>query len=517
MKNNLYAKFFYYTFGPLVILAMLAVVPVTRAAEAIPESNQVALNDTTFPGDVENVKAVAGDSSVTLNWDVATDNVGVKGYKIYYGQKSVTNEGGSYAFGPVDVGNKITYTVGSLLNGKKYYFTVTAYDAAGNESGNYSSEVSATPVALKAVADSEAPKVSKAEATDKQHVKVTFSEAVQLPLTAPQSAFNIKNENDNTQLEVKNAIMDVSDTANLTVILVTADQQAGASYVLTVGIDVKDVANNPIISGTSDTAPFTGTDILPNNVQVASNQETVAQNTAPIGPQFTSITAKDGTHLEVVFSKAVVLKADKRENFTITEDENHDNVLDVTAVEVDSTGTKVTLTTAPQKAIKYNLIALDVSDSDQNPMSLENNATKFMGIADAGTLTPVEDQTPPEDATAFTAAMIKKLIVTLNWVKSLNSSNDLANYVLYLSKDGSNFGNGTAVDPQDTTFDVTDLSPGVKYFFKLTAKDTTGNESAGVMTNFTLPATGPELAFLFLGSLGLGKLSQRKKKKLLKK
>src|SRR3989338_6200875 len=100
--------------------------------------------DIELPSDVENVEAVPGDSMVNLSWDVATDNVGVEGYKVYYGQESVTGQGGKYQYA-LEVGDVIEYDVKNLVNGGTYYFAVTAYDAAGNESDSYSFEVEATP------------------------------------------------------------------------------------------------------------------------------------------------------------------------------------------------------------------------------------------------------------------------------------------------------------------------------------------------------------------------------------
>jgi hypothetical protein len=73
----------------------------------------------------------AGD--VSLAWDPSISE-DVVGYKIYYG-----NFSGSYhSFRTVT--NRTTYTVTGLADGT-YYFAVTAFDSAGNESG-YSNEVS---------------------------------------------------------------------------------------------------------------------------------------------------------------------------------------------------------------------------------------------------------------------------------------------------------------------------------------------------------------------------------------
>lgn len=77
--------------------------------------------------------AIAADAVLSWNQNTETD---LAGYKVYYGTASR-----SYG-SPTDVGNKTTFTV-TGLNGQTYYFAVTAYDTAGNESG-YSNEVSKT-------------------------------------------------------------------------------------------------------------------------------------------------------------------------------------------------------------------------------------------------------------------------------------------------------------------------------------------------------------------------------------
>ena len=70
--------------------------------------------------------------SLVLEWD-PNDEPDLAGYILYYGTQS-----GVYK-NRVDVGNITTSTVGALKPGVTYYFAVTAYDAAGLESG-FSSE-----------------------------------------------------------------------------------------------------------------------------------------------------------------------------------------------------------------------------------------------------------------------------------------------------------------------------------------------------------------------------------------
>jgi hypothetical protein len=75
--------------------------------------------------------------SVTLEWN-ANVEPDLAGYRVYYGSRS-----GSYMQpkgNGLDSGRVTSYTIAGLPVGATYYIAITAYDAAGNESG-YSSEV----------------------------------------------------------------------------------------------------------------------------------------------------------------------------------------------------------------------------------------------------------------------------------------------------------------------------------------------------------------------------------------
>ncbi|MDQ2088263.1 DUF6531 domain-containing protein, partial [Herbivorax sp. ANBcel31] len=61
-------------------------------------------------------------TTVTLKWDPSTDNVGVAGYNIYFGNTKMKTT------------TDTTATVTELLSDQKYMFIVTAFDEAGNES-----------------------------------------------------------------------------------------------------------------------------------------------------------------------------------------------------------------------------------------------------------------------------------------------------------------------------------------------------------------------------------------------
>jgi len=70
---------------------------------------------------------------ITLAWDSNVEP-DVAGYIVYYGTRS-----GDYDF-DVDVGDYDSITISGLVEDVMYYFTVTAYDAEGNES-DFSAEI----------------------------------------------------------------------------------------------------------------------------------------------------------------------------------------------------------------------------------------------------------------------------------------------------------------------------------------------------------------------------------------
>jgi hypothetical protein len=79
--------------------------------------------DTTIPGTPANVRAIATATGATLDWDPATDNVGVTGYNVY-------RYDGMFAAFLVATVTGTTYS-GSRPGDRQFYF-VRARDAAGN-------------------------------------------------------------------------------------------------------------------------------------------------------------------------------------------------------------------------------------------------------------------------------------------------------------------------------------------------------------------------------------------------
>ncbi len=460
--------------------------------------------DTKNPSDVENLKAVGGNASVSLTWDAATDDTGVKGYQVHYGLKSVSQAGEEYDK-KVDVGNVTKYTVSGLTNDKKYYFSVIAYDAAGNESARWAKEATATPTKNAAASDKEAPKVSKAEALNKEQVKVVFSEAVVLPSEDAEDSFSIENDENFEPLPVLKAEMDEEDVTEKTVILTTQVQEKAVSYKLTVGIDIKDKAGNTIISGTSDTAMFTGSD----------KEKPVEDATAP---EVVKVESVDNTHVLVTFNEAIILSIDPADNFKITEETDKTKELTVLGVELEENmegleDSVALITTSPQSETSYVVTVLGLKDEDGNEISEIKGTGKFTGKVKIEGDT--KDIIPPKDVAEFMAKSLLeagKYTVTLNWKIPAENVGDVVEQLIYMSIDkGEKYSKKATLDPEATKYDVKDLEPG-EYWFKITQKDAAGNESEGVITKLVLAETGPELIGLVALSLGLGRWAVRRKK-----
>jgi len=100
------------------------------ASGATPQPTPVIVQPPTIP-------SAQATGQVTLRWN-ASPEADISGYRVYYGtsQDSYAQPEGA----GLNVGLSTSAQVQGLTKGQTYYFTVTAYDRAGNES-NYSAVV----------------------------------------------------------------------------------------------------------------------------------------------------------------------------------------------------------------------------------------------------------------------------------------------------------------------------------------------------------------------------------------
>lgn len=481
--------------------------------------------DTKEPTDIETLTATAGDGEIKLTWSAASDDTAVTGYKIYEGDKPVGDDGDVYNLPNIETENTTEYIVKGLKNDQPYYFSVTALDAAGNESINYSPEATATPKAGAPKSDAaaaethgasvedngQAPKVLAVSADSNVTVKVQFSEAIKLPSDQPASAFNIVTSATKERLAVQTATLDSSDATGATVLLTTAPQKENTDYVVTVGIEVKDFNNNPIVSGTSDTGSFKG--MKPDNLVAAngaSDSTPVVAVTSDVSTDLKVISgsADYNDRMQLVFSGPIQLPTNTLTALTVTQ-KGTDKKLNILNVSLSVDGTTIYVITEKQSAVDYEITFGDIRDAKNKVLAAD---TKFV-VTGKG----VADTTPPEDVTDFVAKVknVQQSIIGLQWKPSINSANDLADYTVYQSegKNTSTFGEASALGANTTSVEIQNLNPGKWYTFKMTAKDTTGNESKGILANVYLPETGPGAIAAGLTGLVMGWYKRRKNRK----
>ena len=156
--------------------------------------------------------------TVIVSWDANTEP-DLAGYKVYYGRSS-KNYGASNGGGVVDAKLAREHTL-NLQDNFTYYFAVTAYDTAGNES-DLSAEVSATLGSV----DKTPPSLTSVRALNQAEVEVKFSEPVSVA-----SATNKSNYTIDQGITVNQAAL---QSDNLTVLLSTSNHTPDKTYTLTV-------------------------------------------------------------------------------------------------------------------------------------------------------------------------------------------------------------------------------------------------------------------------------------------
>lgn len=488
------------------------------------------------PEDVTGLDATAIDThSIGLTWDTAKDGGGgnVDHYRIYYGTFSVFEAGeGEYDSSTDTPGNTTSYVVDELDPNTPYYFSVTAISSDDLESGQYSLEASATTMAEEGGeapegTDTTSPTVTSVAAPDKMHVKIVFSEPVQLPAESPEMAFGIVEQiNPANSLEVMGAVMDAMDATSKTVLLEVAEQSVNVNYIVTAGVLIKDLAGNPIVSGSTDSGLFLGSANEPpameENEEPVIEEETPAEEpvieeeTPAVEEAVSTPEAEDCDDMDCFLAHmtegtpATVMESDNNYTYklTITGTDGNNVVVNYSAKKHSSV-----LFSSTEMECKVAKGSYADANAYRKVFSLDNCSGDLVTGYEAVKLA---DTTPPENVTNLILTFreqLEQFAIVLRWTPSLNTAKDLVDQMLYMSMDrGSTYDSGKSLGDSATTTEVASLEGGKEYTFKVTTKDASGNESTGAVKSIRLPQTGMGVGLaLMLSVLGANKVLRRKK------
>jgi len=255
-------------------------------------------------------------SSVTISWQANTE-VDMAGYKIYYGIQP-----GVYSV-IIDAGNVTSYPIENLTAGVTYYFTLTAYDQSGNESG-YALEVPFM------VEDTDPPVVSSVTCQAIDGVLVRYNEEVD-----PISTQLAVNYSISGGIVVQSAVIQPDSQS----VYLHTTQHVNGTYTLTIN-NVRDRADIPNIidSDTQVNYSWNGSDAT--------------------SPTVVSIEAYRNDIIAVEFSEPLDQQsAVDTANYTITP------TVAILSAGLDGSFSKVFLTTAPHVAGQtYTLTINNVKD-----------------------------------------------------------------------------------------------------------------------------------------------------------
>ena len=232
----------------------------------------IAPTQALFEDDAETTLVISGfigtpgDEEVSLEWSASPDKNGndASSFKVYSSKTSVA-EGLANEYEDVIEVTEASATISNLTNGSPVYVAVQAIGQNDIE-GEISEELRLVPSVEGA--DVEAPTVTASSARTKESVAVEFSKNILLPEENPELSFTITEADDDSKFllvwsaeyDVQNKGEENEEEVHYRVILQTDEQVADKDYKVTVSALITDEDGNPIESGATDSAVFTGTD-----------------------------------------------------------------------------------------------------------------------------------------------------------------------------------------------------------------------------------------------------------------
>jgi len=315
----------------------------------------------------------AQTGSLKIKWDANTES-DLKGYKIHFGTQSRNYDK------VINAGNVTETVVPDLSANVPYYFAVTAYDTAGNESG-YSAEVSGSFQP----GDTEPPRIAGVAIPDEFHLEIQFSENIQKAIAEDAENYQISDG-----IQVESASLNANKK---TVRLTTTQHLKNHEYTVTIN-NIEDEASNVIAANSTATYTLVFVD-----------------NTPPVVAKSTML---DLDLIEVVFNEEIKkATAENIANYAIN------GGVQVLAAQLLIDGKSIQVkTTAHLRGYTYTMTLNNICDLANNPVAA-NTITTYYQL--------VQDLVPPQ-VVSITPANRNALRVEFNETVEKNSAETSQNY-----------------------------------------------------------------------------------------
>lgn len=383
----------------------------------------------------------ASAGTVSLAWDPVPDT-DVAGYRVYYGTAP-----GNYSQS-VDVGNTTQTTVSGLTDCTTYYFGVKAYDTAGNESTDYSNEISGW--ARPTVASS-TPSAAEQGRT--------------LALTIAGSNFQ------------SGATVAFSNTG-ITVNSVTVDACGQITANVTVGNSAAPGASNVDVT---DPGGVFGT-----GVGIFTVQAAVAPTVSSTSPADGATGISIGVHPTVTFSEAMLPASITATNVELLDGQGSPVAQAGGSPSLSADGLTATITPAAnlQQGVTYKIQvvggASGVLDLANHGMaSTYTQATGFSTVAD----------TTPPTISAVASSGVASTTATITW-----TTDEASDSQVFYRRQGDSAYQQTAIDATLVTshsVPLAGLAPSTAYEYYVRSADAAGNAATSSPTQtFTTTANG---------------------------
>ncbi len=393
-------------------------------------------------------------TSLTLTWSGATDNVGVTGYNVYQGTTLLTNT-------PVTV---TSYNVTGLTTGTEYTFTVQAMDAAGNESTTGPSiTVTTSPM-------SSSPILAAGD------VSGAPGDVIQVPVNLTSSGEVVAMQFDLSYDPALLTYQQISAGSLTSAFTVSANEVADNK----IRVIIYNLSNTPVAAGSGTIAQLqfqvsgaaTAEQVCALGLSevTLSDAQSHAVTTTVNDGQFAVQQLADTSAPEWT-SGSLVTSDVTQTSLTLTWSGATDNV-GVTGYNVYQ-GTTL-LTNTPVTGTSYNVTGLTAGTEYTFTVQAVDAAGNESTTGPIVTVTTMElpDTSAPEWTNgSLVTSDVTQTSLTLTW-SGATDNKAVTGYKVY---QGVTLLTGTPVTA--TSYDVTGLTEGTEYTFTVQAVDAAGNES----------------------------------------